>query len=345
MFMKKVIDFFIPRLIAEAAKDNVDRFVVAGVISKDGGNKVLCLKRAGHDFMPGLYELPSGKVELKEDLVGALIREVKEETNLKANNISDYISYFDYYSQSKRLTRQINFVVQCESVSGIQLSEKEHEGYTWVSANEINNYNISVETKNVIRAFFLRQSLSKSTSQQLVAGYESGVEQFVVGGVIGNKDKALIMKRAADDFMGGIYELPSGKLEKGECVEMGLVREVLEETNLVVTHLGKSLSSFDYKSGSGKHTRQLNFDIFVQDPKQIKLSEEHEGFAWISSAELANYLVSGEVKAIVFDYLTEKKPKLSLVAEQGLFSQKRERENDTLVDTSEMKKFNFTAGE
>lgn len=343
--MKKVIDFFIPRLIAEAARDNVERFVVAGIISKDGGAKVLCLKRAGHDFMPGLYELPSGKVELKEDLVAALIREVKEETNLNANNISDYISYFDYYSQSKRLTRQINFVVECESVAGIRLSDNEHEGYTWVSSNELNNYNISVETKNVIRAFFLRQSLIKTTSQQLIEGYESGVEQFVVGGVIGNKDKALIMKRATDDFMGGIYELPSGKLEKGECVEMGLMREVLEETNLVVTHLGKSLSSFDYRSGSGKHTRQLNFDIFVQDPRQIRLSEEHEGFAWVSTSELANYPVSGEVKTIVSDYLDEKKPKISVVAEQGLFGQKRERENDTLLQVSEVKKFNFSGGE
>jgi 8-oxo-dGTP diphosphatase len=289
--------------------------------------------------------LPSGKVELKEDLVAALIREVKEETNLNANNISDYISYFDYYSQSKRLTRQINFVVECESVARVQLSDNEHEGYAWVSPNEVNNYNISTETKSVIRAFFLRNSLSKSTSEQLIEGFNSGVEQFVVGGVIGNKDKALIMKRATDDFMGGIYELPSGKLEKGECVEMGLIREVLEETNLVVTHLGKSLSSFDYRSGSGKHTRQLNFDIFVQDPRQIKLSEEHEGFAWVNASELKNYPVSAEVKVIVSDYLEEKKPGVFSVAEQGLFGQKRGRDNDTLVQVGETKKFGFSGGE
>jgi 8-oxo-dGTP diphosphatase len=343
--MKKVIDYFIPTLMAEAGRDKVDRFVVAGIISKDSGKKVLCLKRAGHDFMPGLYELPSGKVELKEDLIAALMREVKEETNLVAKNVCDYVSYFDYYSQSKRLTRQLNFVVECESVAGIQLSDNEHEGYTWVAVNEIDNYNISAETKNVIRAFFIRQTLDKSTSLQLIEGFESGVQQFVVGGVIGSKDKALIMKRASDDFMGGIYELPSGKLEKGECVEMGLVREIKEETNLVVTHLGKPLSYFDYKSGSGKHTRQLNFDIFVQDPSQIKLSEEHEGFAWVSASELNNYPVSAEVKTIVSDYLVDRKPKISPIAQQGMFGQKRDREDDSLQNNAETKRLGFSGGE
>ncbi len=326
--MKKVVDYFLPRIAADAKRDGVDRFVVAAVISKASGDKILSLKRASDDFMGGLYELPSGKVELNENLIDALVREVKEETNLNAVEVTDYLSYFDYRSQSGRLTRQLNFVVSCNNLLDVRLNDKEHEGYTWVGRQELSKYNISSETKKVIETFFVRRTLDTTPSEAIIEGFQSGIQQFVVGGVISHKGKALLMKRASDDFMGGIYELPSGKLEAGESVEMGIMREVKEETNLTVSSLGKQLAYFDYTSGSGKRTRQLNYDINVQDAKEVKLSDEHEGFAWVSANELQNYPVSQEVKAIVSSYLTEKKriTDAEQTLNQGFFAHKRERE-------------------
>ena len=37
------------------------------------------------------------------------------------------------------------------------------------------------------------------------------------------------MSRKTDDFMGGIDELPSGNMEKGENIYAALIREVKEE--------------------------------------------------------------------------------------------------------------------
>ncbi len=342
--MKKVIEFFLPRLQADAIRDKVDRFVVAAVIAKTGNDKVLTLKRASDDFMGGLYELPSGKVEMNEDLIAALIREVKEETHLDVVEVADYLSYFDYRSQSGRLTRQLNFLVCCVNPTAVQLNDKEHEGYSWVGRQELGRYNISAETKKVIETFFIRNTIEISPSESLMTGYQSGIQQFVVGGVVGHKDKVLIMKRASDDFMGGIYELPSGKLETGESVEMGIIREVKEETNLTVSSLGKPLAHFDYTSGSGKRTRQLNYDIQVQNTQDVKLSEEHEGFAWVNSAELGNYPVSQEVKAIISGYLNQKNRLIEADQDLGqrFFGQKRERDAEEKVDetVSSLKKFN-----
>jgi 8-oxo-dGTP diphosphatase len=54
----------------------------------------------------------------------------------------------------------------------------------------------------------------------------SEVQQFVVGAVVQNDDKVLLLQRPEDDFMGGIFELPGGKIETDEALDVALIREV-----------------------------------------------------------------------------------------------------------------------
>ena len=111
---------------------------------------------------------------------------------------------------------------------------------------------------------------------------EDGIEKIVVGGVITNKqNEVLILRRKADDFLGGIDELPSGKLETGETIFEGLIREIKEETNLDVENICSYIDFFDYLSGSGKKSRQYNFWVKVKSYDNIKLTE-HDEFKWLS---------------------------------------------------------------
>lgn len=85
---------------------------------------------------------------------------------------------------------------------------------------------------------------------------EEGIIKNVVGAIILNsKNEFLILSRKANDFMGGIDELPSGNMEKAETIIDSLVREVKEETNLEVDNIINYLDSFDYISSSGKKAR------------------------------------------------------------------------------------------
>lgn len=114
---------------------------------------------------------------------------------------------------------------------------------------------------------------------------EDGIEKLVVGGVIINDDnKCLILSRKADDFMGGIDEIPSGKLEKDEGLFDALIREVKEESNLDVTQIVSYIDYFDYLSGSGKKSRQYNFVVKVNNYDDIELTEHNE-FKWQSLDE------------------------------------------------------------
>lgn len=114
-------------LCAKAHGDSVAQLVVGAVICHDGD--VLLLKRPADDFMPGIHELPSGKVEPGEALDAALIREVKEETGLDVADISAYLGHFDYTSGSGKKSRQFNFLVAVNAVEPITLTE--HDGYRW----------------------------------------------------------------------------------------------------------------------------------------------------------------------------------------------------------------------
>jgi 8-oxo-dGTP diphosphatase len=106
-----------------------------------------------------------------------------------------------------------------------------------------------------------------------------GVEQPVVGAIVRRGGEVLLLKRPADDFMGGIWELPSGKVEPGESLDAALAREVAEETGLTVTGILAYAGSFDYQSGSGRRSRQFNFAVSVAGD-QVRLTE-HDAFAWV----------------------------------------------------------------
>lgn len=126
-----------------------------------------------------------------------------------------------------------------------------------------------------------------------------GVQQLVVGAVVQHDDKVLLLQRPEDDFMGGIFELPSGKVEVDEALDVALIREVKEETGLDVSLIADYLGFFDYTSGSGKKSRQFNFAVDVTSPEPIQL-QEHDAHQWTPLSDES--LVTDAVKEVLARY-------------------------------------------
>lgn len=133
-------------LIADGIKSGIDRFVVTGIIFK--GDTCLLLQRKDNDFWGGFYEAPGGKVEDNESIKEALIREIKEETNLMLEEIEAFVGYFDYLSSSGKKTRNFAFNITVQNLNNIKVSE--HQSYKWVDVSCLNEVKISKEMLDTI---------------------------------------------------------------------------------------------------------------------------------------------------------------------------------------------------
>lgn len=124
------------------------------------------------------------------------------------------------------------------------------------------------------------------------------ITKHVVGAVIPNAEgKVLLLHRTADDYLGGLWELPSGGVDAGETLTEALHREVAEETGLTVTTIETYLGHFDYLSKSGKKTRQFNFTATTtRESDTVKLTE-HDAHLWADRTEQDQ--VSSAVRSVL----------------------------------------------
>jgi 8-oxo-dGTP diphosphatase len=127
-------------------------------------------------------------------------------------------------------------------------------------------------------------------------------QKIVLGAIVFNQNnEVLILQRHNNErILPGLWELPSGRREPLETSQETLLREVKEESGLQVKILLPS-SVFEYqieKSDEVRDTTQINFIVKTQSNK-VKLSSEHQDFAWVSSKKLKNYQVSNKTREAI----------------------------------------------
>ncbi|MFI6153556.1 NUDIX hydrolase [Kitasatospora sp. NPDC051170] len=124
---------FAAGLAADAEAAGITGFVAAAVISHDG--RVLLVRRNPDDYMGGMWEIPSGKVDVGESILEALHRETTEETGLTVNQIVGYRGHFDYENSRGGTTRQFNFAVTVEKTEPVVLTE--HDAHQWALPSKL----------------------------------------------------------------------------------------------------------------------------------------------------------------------------------------------------------------
>lgn len=122
------------------------------------------------------------------------------------------------------------------------------------------------------------------TSPEFVAGLAAdaeaaGITGFVAAAVINHDGRVLLVRRNPDDYMGGMWEIPSGTVETGETILDALHRETAEETGLTIDQVTGYIGHFDYQNSRGGTTRQFNFAVTVEKTGPIVLTE-HDAHQW-----------------------------------------------------------------
>lgn len=119
------------------------------------GKALIIQRRDNDDYLPGIWEIPSGKREPSEKTADACKREVGEETGLKVE-VGNPIGIFEYRVEKPEEIRdvtQINFLAKPVGKAKVKVSS-EHQNFAWITEDEIDKYNITEETKEIIKKAF-----------------------------------------------------------------------------------------------------------------------------------------------------------------------------------------------
>jgi 8-oxo-dGTP diphosphatase len=99
------------------------------------------------------------------------------------------------------------------------------------------------------------------------------------------QDRCLVVRRSAGSKNdAGCWDFPGGKVDAGERFDTALLREIQEETGLSV-ELAKILGAAESNLRDRKVAYLILEARLVQG--QVRLSEEHDGFEWMTLENLA----------------------------------------------------------
>ncbi|MBM4041871.1 MAG: NUDIX domain-containing protein [Planctomycetes bacterium] len=111
------------------------------------------------------------------------------------------------------------------------------------------------------------------------------------------KERVLLLKRSvASKNNAGKWDLPGGKVDEGEDFDEALLREVTEETGLVIS-LGRVLGAAE---SALPHCRVAY--IVLEGHRvsgEVTLSSEHDAFVWADPSELGRMDVCEQFRHVL----------------------------------------------
>lgn len=100
----------------------------------------------------------------------------------------------------------------------------------------------------------------------------------------------------------GFWGFPQGHKEKGESEIQTLIREVFEETGIrdleIQSYIGDIRYSY-FKGDGMKSEKEVRFYFAVTPTKQVRISNEHADFRWVTLPDALNMIDHAKLKQIL----------------------------------------------
>ncbi len=112
--------------------------------------------------------------------------------------------------------------------------------------------------------------------------------EFASKAIITRNGKILVLRKSRDDpVSGNRWEFPGGRIELGETPEQCLLREVKEETGLEIEII-KPIKAWTFFPFTNNETQLVGVTFLCRHISgEVKLTEEHTEFKWLSPEEIA----------------------------------------------------------
>ncbi|MFA6278955.1 MAG: NUDIX domain-containing protein [Candidatus Paceibacterota bacterium] len=130
--------------------------VARSFVIKNG--KLLLIRRVESDsHNPGLWECPGGKIDERHGFPYGRMLEVMEETGLLVEPVSR-ISYVENYvipdgkHAGTSCLRVFSLMRPKNEYAEVELNEREHDSFVWVTYPEMLKYDLTPEVRNAAKA-------------------------------------------------------------------------------------------------------------------------------------------------------------------------------------------------
>ncbi|MBO4478211.1 MAG: NUDIX domain-containing protein [Lachnospiraceae bacterium] len=215
----------------------------------------------------GLWCVPGGALELGEDFIDGLKREIKEETNLEIRNPELFALkggiHMVYPNGDEMYYSDAVYVVK--EFSGKLGADSESDRLCWVNIDELPE--IMSTQEKYIQDFVNKIKAEESMADNYIrrirskVGHDKIILTFAGGCIFNEKGEVLLQRRGNSNKWG----FPGGAIEIGETPQMAAIREAKEETGLDV-EVGKIIGVFTdlditYASGDQAQSVVIAYEL------------------------------------------------------------------------------------
>ncbi len=130
--------------------------------------------------------------------------------------------------------------------------------------------------------------------------------------IFDNEGRCLLIRRSdrCRNFVGK-WEWPGGKVDPGEDFTTAVVREVKEETSLDAEIIALAgATQFDMPPDEQTGRPALRVVLLCMETQviagEVRLSEEHDDFAWVSPSEFNTLEMPEQIKPFMLEYARRK---------------------------------------
>ncbi len=114
-------------------------------------------------------------------------------------------------------------------------------------------------------------------------------EMGVVACYVQHDNKFIVLQRQLHKSHGGKWGLPAGKVDSGESPDEAVIREIFEETGMVIQVGQLQVLSTLFVQHEGHDFTYHSFRVTLSVLPQIILSKsEHQAYTWVTPRESIN---------------------------------------------------------